>query len=167
MITIIHGENILASRKELEKIKNEFKGEILELDGAALTENIFIQATQSRSIFENSKLVIIDGLPKIELEDEGCDVLIWVGKKITPPKGLKSLEFRTPPSIFKFLNNMTVANFRAALKDNDVQFIFIMMARQRKKDKEKLLELDYQNKQGLLATDFPTAIELFLLNLYD
>lgn len=165
MITIIHGDNILASRKELEKIKSEFKGEILELDGATLTENIFVQATQSRSIFENSKLVIVDGLPKIELKDESCDVLIWVGKKITPPKNAKVLEFKTPPSIFKFLNNMTVVNFRAALKDNDVQFIFIMMARQRKKDQEKLLELDYQNKQGLLPCDFPTAIELFLLGI--
>ena len=165
MITIIHGENILASRKELEKIKSEFKGEILELDGATLTENIFIQATQSSSMFENSKLIIIDGLPKIELKDDGCDVIIWAGKKITPPKNAKVLEFKTPPSIFKFLNNMTVPNFRAALKDNDVQFIFIMMARQLKKDREKLLELDYQNKQGLLATDFATAIELFLLGV--
>ncbi|MBI3558819.1 hypothetical protein HY085_00315 [Candidatus Gottesmanbacteria bacterium] len=165
MITIIHGENILASRKELEKIKNEFKGEILELDGATLTENIFIQATQSQPIFESSRLVVIDGMPKIDLKDEGFDVLIWVGKKITPPKNAKVLEFKTPPSIFKFLNNMTVTNFRAALKDNDIQFIFIMMTRQLKKDREKLLELDYQNKQGLLATDFPTAIELFLLGI--
>lgn len=165
MISVLHGENIIASRKELEKIKNEFKGEILELDGVTLTENVFIQATQSRSIFESSRLVIIDGMPKIELKDEGSDVLIWVEKKTTPPRGAKSLEFKTPPSIFKFLNNMTVANFRAALKDNDVQFIFIMMARQLKKDRKKLLELDYQNKQGLLTTDFPTAIELFLLGI--
>lgn len=165
MITIIHGENILASRKELEKIKSEFKGEILELDGTTLTENIFVQATQSQPIFANSRLVIIDGMPKIDLKDEGGEVLIWVGKKITPPKNVKVLEFKTPPSIFKFLNNMTVPNFRAALKDNDIQFIFIMMARQLKKDREKLLELDYQNKQGLLATDFATAIELFLLGI--
>ena len=42
---------------------------------------------------------------------------------------------------------MTVANFREALKDNDIQFIFIMMTRQPGVDKKKLLELDYQNKQ--------------------
>lgn len=155
MITIIHGDNILASRKELEKIKNEFKGEIIQLDGATLSETDFIQATQSQAMFASSRLVIIDGLPKFNINSATCDVVVLENKK------------GFPASLSKFLNNMTVANFRAALKDNDVQFIFIMMARQRKKDRKKLLELDYQNKQGLLPCDFPTAIELFLLNLYD
>ncbi len=165
MITLLHGENLIASRQELNKIKTKFKGEIVDLDGATLSETNFIQATQSNSMFGDARLVIIENIPKFDLPETTIEVVIWVGKKVTPPKNVTNLEFKTPPSIFKFLNNMTVPNFRAALKDNDIQFIFIMMTRQPGVDKKKLLELDYQNKQGLLACDFTTAIELYLLGI--
>ncbi len=165
MITLLHGENIIASRNELNKIKGEFKGEIINLDGSVLTETNFIQATQSNSMFGDARLVIIENIPKFDLPETTTEVVIWVGKKVTPPKNVTNLEFKTPASIFKFTNNMTVANFREALKDNDIQFIFIMMSRQSNVDKKKLLELDFKNKQGLLPCDFATAIELFLLGL--
>lgn len=172
MITLLHGENQVESRKELDRIKSEFKGEIINLEGKTLTETDLVQATQSQSLFGGKKLVVIEGMPKFDLTEASCDVVVWEGKTIGKIgeiwKTGEIKEFKISPTIWKFLNSMTVPNFRAALKDNDVQFLFIMMARQFKGNKEKLgklLKLDYQNKQGLLATNFPTAIELFLLGL--
>ena len=165
MITILHGQNLVASRKELQRIKDDFRGEIISLDGKNLTETDFIQATSSNSMFSTNRLVVIEGLPKVDLIDVTSNLVIWEDKKVVCPKGIKNLEFKIPQTIWNFLDNMTVPNFRAALKDNDIQFIFIMMARQYKGDKSRLLELDYQNKQGLLPCDFATAIELFLLGI--
>lgn len=165
MISLLHGDNIVASRKELDRLKSEFRGEIIDLDGTTLSETDFIQATQSNSMFGPSRLVVIENLPKFDLSATTSEVIIWVGKKVTPPKNVTGVEFKAPASIFKFLNSMTVADFREALKDNDIQFIFIMLSRQHGVDKKKLLELDFQNKQGLLPCDFSTAIELFLLGL--
>jgi hypothetical protein len=164
MITLLHGENIVASRKKLSDLKSAYE-EVLELNGKTASETDFVQATQSQSMFAAKKLVVIEGIPKFELKVPTCDVVIWEDKKIKNTEGFSALEFKTPASVFTFLNNMTVQNFRTALKDNDVQFIFIMMTRQYRGDKTKLLELDYKNKQGLLPCDFPTAIELFLLGL--
>lgn len=146
MITSISG------REELIKLKTSYE-EVISFDGKTVAETDFIQATQSQSMFASKKLVVLDGLPKFNIDSAICDVVVLENKK------------GFPQSLSKFLNNMTVPNFRNALKDNDVQFVFIMMCRQRGIDKKKLLELDYQNKQGLLPCDFPTAIELFLLGI--
>lgn len=146
MITSISG------REELIKLKASYE-EVISFDGKTVSETDFIQATQSTSLFGSKKLVILDSLPKFNIESAICDVVVLENKK------------SFSPTLGKFLHNMTVANFREALKDNDVQFIFIMMSRQRGVDKKKLLELDFQNKQGLLPCDFPTAIELFLLGI--
>lgn len=171
MITILHGDNTVASRKELDRIKAEFSGEIITLEGKTLSETDFIQATQSQSIFNDKKLVVIDGMTKLELTETACDVVIWEGKSLKiGDKNIKALEFKIPQTIWKFIDNMTVPLFRQALKDNDVQFIFLMIVRKYRLEKnseklKQLLEIDYQFKQGLLPGDLTLTIELFLLSL--
>lgn len=168
MITILHGDNIAESRKELDRIKSEFEGEILAFDAATLTETDFVQATQSKSIFKKTRLVIIEGMPKFDLGD--ADAVLWVNKKVTPPKGAKAKEFPVPQLIWKFLDNPTVPMFRQTIKNNDVQFVFLMLVRKyrlasNKAALQKLLEIDYRFKTGRLAGDLPLAIELFLLGI--
>ncbi|MCL4397544.1 hypothetical protein M1403_00770 [Patescibacteria group bacterium] len=170
MITILHGENSAASRKELEKIKNEFSGEIVSLDGATVSETDYIQATQSGPMFANDRLIIIEGLPKFDLGNPQAEVIVWSGKKITPPKTAKALEFRISQTIWKFLDYPTVPGFREALRDNDAQFIFLMLVRKYRLSQngpalKKLLEIDYLFKTGQLPGDLSLAIELFLLGL--
>ncbi|MBI3887747.1 hypothetical protein HY310_01625 [Candidatus Microgenomates bacterium] len=170
MITLLHGENIVASRNELQNIKDNFKGEIIVLDGKKLTETDFIQVTQSNSMFENTRLVVLEGLVKFDFKDVSCDVVIWEDKKVTPPVWVVAKEFKITATIWKFLDNMTVPSLRQVLRDNDAQFIFLMIVRKYRLEKDTkklktLLEIDYQFKTGQLATDFPTAIELFILGL--
>jgi DNA polymerase III delta subunit len=171
MITILHGDNIVASRKELDRIKTEFVGEVITLDGKTASETDYIQATQSASLFGDKKLVIVEGLPKFDLVQAAVDVVVWEGKSVNVNvPGATIKEFKIPPTIWKFIDRLTVPLFRQALKDNDVQFIFLMIVRKYRLEKnaaklKQLLELDYQYKQGLLAADFATAIELFLLGV--
>lgn len=178
MITILHGENTISSRKKLEEIKNSFEGEVVVLDGKTVTETDFIQATQSHSLLSTKRLVVVEGMTKYDLENLGVDLVIWEGKKITPPADVgQVLEFKTPAIIFKLTDSLRPGNgksavrvFRECLGSLEPEFIFLMVvwAYRQKKDKDKLkqlLEIDYQNKQGLLPKDLSLALELFFLSL--
>ncbi len=170
MINILHGDNIAASRKELDRIKSGFEGEILILDGTAITETDYVQATQSGSMFSSNRLVVIEGLPKFDLGNPTEEVIVWASKKITPPKDTETREFKIPQTIWAFLDHPTVPLFRTALKNNEIQFLFLMLVRkyrlaQNSEALKKLLEIDYQFKTGQLPGDLPLAIELFLLGL--
>ena len=75
-----------------------------------------------------------------------------------------------PQTIWAFLDHPTVPLFRTALKNNEIQFLFLMLVRkyrlaQNSEALKKLLEIDYQFKTGQLPGDLPLAIELFLLGL--
>ena len=100
MINILHGDNIAASRKELDRIKSGFEGEILILDGTAITETDYVQATQSGSMFSSNRLVVIEGLPKFDLGNPTEEVIVWASKKITPPKDTETREFKIPHTIW-------------------------------------------------------------------
>lgn len=60
MITILHGDNVFESRKQLDRIKSSFEGEIISLDGKNLSETAFIQSTQSQFLFSTEKLVVVE-----------------------------------------------------------------------------------------------------------
>lgn len=183
MITLLHGENTTASRKKLEEIKAGFTGEIVVLDGKTVTETEFVQATQSQSMFDQKRLVVVEGIPSFEIKNLEEEVVFWENKKIANSESLKSLkslkveEFKTPAIIFKLTDSLRPGNgkgavrvFRECLVTLDAEYIFLMIvwAYRQKKDKDKLAELlkiDYQHKQGLLIKDLPLALELFFLSL--
>ena len=63
MITLLHGDNIEASRLELTSIITKGKDkEIRTLDGKHLDENALIQAMESNSLFGINILVVIENL---------------------------------------------------------------------------------------------------------
>ena len=73
MLTIIHGEDIVQSRLELEKIKKQnLEKEIILLNGKKIDLTQLKEALESFSMFEHSRLVILENLfaarSKIELE---------------------------------------------------------------------------------------------------
>lgn len=148
MITILHGENIAVSRKELERVRQEFGGEVLILEGKDLKAEEFVQATQGNSLFGEKKLVIIEnylsGKKKadLDLESPQSDLVFWESK--TLPKTTLDLfknatikEFKIPAVIFNLLDNLrpgngkkNIAKLRECLKNEEPDYVFLMLVRQ-------------------------------------
>ncbi len=135
MITLLHGDNVEASRNELNVLKSQAKGkEVRQLDGKHLDATGLTQALESSSLFGGDTLVIIENLfgslgKKISHVKEfasriascqGIDVILWeekeVGKTAIDNLGKNSTVrlFKTPVVIFKFLD---------AIKPNNAKFL--------------------------------------------
>lgn len=129
MITLLHGDNIQASRNALVELKEKYKGkEIRELNGRDVDETKLIQSLQSSSLFGGDTLVVIENLftalggrksKRLDgvlamLKDSGqkVDVIVWEGKEVgkTVITGLgasvKPQLFAIPTIIFKFLDGL-------------------------------------------------------------
>lgn len=153
MITLLHGDNITASRKEIDSYKIAASGkEIVYLSGSTLTETDLIQALESNSLFGNNKLVIIENLlggrKKLEFENilnsnQDKDIILWESKEIGKtiinklPKSTNIKLFKIPTVIFKFLDSLTPLNikyslnlFHESLKTSEPEMVFFMMIRQ-------------------------------------
>ena len=142
MITVLHGENIVASRKELERLKTEFEGEIVSLDGKSLTETDFIQATQSASLLADNRLIIVENAEDLNLKNIFYEVVLWYDKELSKTqlekfKGYKIQSFKIEPKIFKFCDQISPNNragqvimLRELLKTEEPEFVFIMIVRQ-------------------------------------
>lgn len=125
MITLIHGDNIEASRFELTRLLSLAKGkEIRELNGRGLDQNALTQALESSSLFGGDTLVVIENLfgklgRKIKLieslatliRNSSSDVIVWEDKELSPSV-IKSLGNCTiklckiPVIIFQFLDSL-------------------------------------------------------------
>src|SRR3989338_7216865 len=127
MITLLHGDNIQASRNALIELKEKYKGkEIRQLNGRDVDETKLIQALQSSSLFGGDTLVIIENLftalggrkskrldgvlVMLKESSQTIDVIVWEGKEVgkTVITGLgptvKPQLFAIPTIIFKFLD---------------------------------------------------------------
>ena len=63
MITLLHGDHTLASRNELNRLKDAASNkEIRVLDGRALELSTLVQSLESSSLFGGDTLVIIERL---------------------------------------------------------------------------------------------------------
>ena len=144
MITIIHGDNVVAGRNELEKIRTNFSGEIVVLEGKNLSPTDLIQATQSQSLLSEKRLVIVENCLEFEIGKNECDMVFWYDKEIGKTildkfkkYETKILLFKTDTLIFKFCDNILPGNgkksvelFRSCLQSGDAEYIFIMIVRQ-------------------------------------
>jgi len=89
MITLLHGENTEASRAELLRLKSTYTdAEIREIDGRGLDEAMLIQALESKSLFSQSTVVIIENLfgklgRKIKLIEALASILKKSGNSTT------------------------------------------------------------------------------------
>lgn len=156
MITLLHGDNIEASRQELNTLKLQVKGkEIRELEGKGLDAAMLAQALESSSLFGGNTLVVIEHLfsslgKKTSLVKEyatkigqaSADVIIWEEKEIGKTavdhlgKNVNVRLFKTPVIIFKFLdalkpNNVSVAIplFEQLIETDAPELVFSMIVR--------------------------------------
>lgn len=125
MLTVLHGDNLIATYNLLQKYKQDFSGEIVTLDAKTTIPKELEEALGQSALFESSKLVILEGNPKAGLVEainklsNSFDIIVWADKKITTTsfKG-KILELKdTTNTNFKFADSFTSRDLKNALKD--------------------------------------------------
>jgi len=153
MIQLLHGDNVQASRNELEQIKQKNQGkEIITINGLKTNLTEIIQALESKSLFDNNRLIIIESLfsnrKKIEIQNIleksiNQDLIMWEGKELEKgglgklPKNTVIKIFKYDKILFKFLEVIYPGNqknmlllFEELAKKEAVELIFFMIVRQ-------------------------------------
>lgn len=142
MITILHGEDQLNSRRELEKIISSFDGEVIRFD-KSFDPTDFYQAVNS--LLGDSLIVVenyLSSTKKIDLSLENIEIVFWDGKELSKTiinqfKSPRVQEFKVPQLVWKFCDSLKPTNgkyliklFRETLKTAEAEFIFAMIIRQ-------------------------------------
>lgn len=155
MLTIIHGDNISASRKYFLDEKEKYK-EIQILDGGKITLTDLAQIFDGGELFSDNKTVfieqfftkrkkskerdnLIDALQKYSKEN---NLFLWEGKELEKSvlnsfKAANIKLFKLPQTLFLFIDSIKPDNgkqlislFHQTLETTDVEMIFFMMVRQ-------------------------------------
>lgn len=160
MITIIHGDNTVLSRKQLqtELEKHSLAGKkIRSLTSSDLTLAIITEALQSTSLFGDEAILVIERLFTMRaknLRDQifaildtqaGIDVILWEDR-VASATSLKLftttkptiLSFKTSPVVFQAMDllgnhkerSRLLKLLHAAYEQDSVEFVFSMIARQ-------------------------------------
>lgn len=174
MIFFLHGDNQVLSRQRLNELINQAKTEnkeIIRLDGLKIDLSQILQALESSSLFGQEKLIIIEQLfsrPKSKEKEEiikylkkekiSPHLIFWEKKEISGtttrwlPKDWQYQIFKTPVSIFKFLDSIKPNNQKEVLtylhqsiRKDSPEMVFYMLAR---RIKELIIALDL-GKEGL------------------
>lgn len=159
MVTVLHGENTVASRKVLtEKIKlfQEKGSEIIRIDGRKVDLTEVKQACEAGSLFGSDRLIVVEGFfsrpknsQKTEIENyfknliSQTNIILWEEKQLTPSQVSKLSSwskvylFKIEPIIFKFLDSLRPGNMRLMLtllkrcyQVESPEMIFYMVCRQ-------------------------------------
>ena len=143
-MTILHGDNQIASRNQFLTAKQEAAKHglnIVDLSGDNLQVEQLIQATESKSLFGSANAVFIENLfssrPSatkkqiIEylIKCSNKQILIWESKDVsTQLKDMPSLRFDLPKHIFKFLDDPSLSTFHLSLSTAPVVHIFASLS---------------------------------------
>lgn len=155
---ILHGENILQSRQELQKglaLAQAKEQEIIWLNGKKAQLLDFKQALETLSLWPNGRLVIIENFfnqPQSKAKKEilnylkqiapETNLVLWENKKIDGRKlrgfeKTKTTYFKITPVIFKFLDSLRPGNSRQMLaflcqsqQTEPAEMLFYMLCRQ-------------------------------------
>lgn len=157
MLHLFHGDQTELSRKELTKLREQFKSyEIITLDGSTLSTTTFKQATESSSMFNKKKLVIVEKmLSKLDKKDKDklakilkdlsvdTELVFWEDKELSKttvsmlPKNCDIAVFKPDKSIFEFVESIKPDNtihtlnlYETSLSQETPEFIFVMLVRQ-------------------------------------
>lgn len=156
MITILHGEHVVASRNELTKrlCYAEANGfSVKRLDGKHLDFVTLEASLGTQDLFTPRVLVVIEdlfSLPKSKKKDElialvhtaTVEVLLWEKKTLTvtqlkPFVGATILPFKTSSAVFGWLDMMRpgdlpkmVRAFKKAVDQDGAEMCFAMLCRQ-------------------------------------
>lgn len=153
MITIIHGDDIVASRKLLIELKSKNKNHV-SFEGEKLKIEDLVQEFEGGDLFGNNKTFFIENLLSRKAGKESEDlkdyirknssmsIYLWEGKEIAKAviSSLGQTEvnhFKIPKNIFAFLDSIKPGNGKALivqfhdnLKTTEPDFIFQMIIRQ-------------------------------------
>jgi hypothetical protein len=145
MITILHGDDLVASREELNKIRFRYKSvDLVDREFSKLA-----QVAASQLLWDDQRLILVENFfkekAKLELSVVTSDVVFWEGETISKTalaqfegtKGLRIQEFTIPVLIFRFCEAIGVSDkrrvyelFKEVLKTQDVEYVFLMIVRQ-------------------------------------
>ncbi len=151
MITIVHGDDTVSSRKYFIDQKDK---DSLTFDAESLITEELNQAIQGPTLFGLSKKIFIDNLfsrkasknyesivESINNKKSDIDIYIWSDKALSAkplslfPKADAKL-FKIPQNIWSFLDNIkpdnvsNVSMFHKALSSTEPEIIFAMIVRQ-------------------------------------
>lgn len=128
MLTVLHGDNLVATYTALTRLRESFVGEVLSLEAKSLNEKTIEEILGQGDLFAPKKLVIIAGLPKAAFHkilnqfSNDQDIIIWADKKVATGslKG-KVLEFKDTSgnANFKFADNFTGRDLKGSLAELD------------------------------------------------
>lgn len=157
MMTILHGENVAESRRELENLKTQSNGEeIISLEGGELTLTELKQALEAKSLFGQEKLVVLENflagkrkskekeniLEYLKEEELTVDLVFWEDQEIEKPllrlfPQAQIRIFKLDPLLFRLLEAIKPGNgsemiklFRGTLAFEEINLVFYMICRQ-------------------------------------
>lgn len=153
MFTLLHGDNLKASREEFNLLREKSQNyDIIYLEGSKLNSTKLLEALETSSMLLLPKLIIIENLfnkkkkneyQEILHQNEDKNVLIWekseIGKTLlaTLPKSTQVKLFKLPFLIFKFLETLRPENskdalylFQECLKKEEPEMLFYLLVRQ-------------------------------------
>ncbi len=156
MIIIIHGDDIVSSRKILDEEKEKrAENETLVFDGNSLDLSTLLTADQSQSLFQNQKTIIIENLLSTSGSSQKeklfsylssnqlvSDVIIWekseVNKNIIKkyfPSG-RVIFCQPPLLLFRFLDtffdrpSLSLSLFHSVIEQREAELVYSMLIRQ-------------------------------------
>lgn len=181
MITVLHGDNSVASRNELaSRIAAAKSRELRRFDGTSfLDETALIQAVESHSLFGETPLIVIERLfskmtrqpKKIALYSDilarsakEADILLWEDKplplsitKLFPPSSF--VLFSHPVLLFRFLDSLAPGKgaellplYHDVCKKEPVEVVYTLVLR-------RIRELLIVKDGGLLESGSPWQVK--------
>lgn len=159
MLTIIHGENQVASRTKLVELTSEAKNQnkdLVTLVADKLDRAKLETALQSDSLFGQEKTLVVEGLhslPKSKKKDElinlisvaSIDLILWEKKSLTKtdlkklPISVRNFEFKVSAKLWNFLDQLSPSPkakkellklCHQSVAGESAEFVFLMLARQ-------------------------------------
>ena len=160
MIHLFHGDDIYASRSELGEIKKSRQNhEIVQLDGKRATMTDLIQATESTSLFNDSRLVIVENIfcrqfnrkskelgafiAWIKALPETVEIIFWEEKELSKgvinemPKKSDIALYRPDRKLFQLVDTIKPNNtakllqlLNNCLNTDPIELIFALILRQ-------------------------------------
>lgn len=152
MITLIHGEDIAASRNYYWSLKQKLS-DAVSLQGATISLTDLQQAIGGEDLFGTKKSVFIEDLlskrkssKEIEqlvdvINTSDADVVVWESKELTLKqvglfKNATVKIFKIPATIFALLDSVKPGNgkvliqeFHKTLQEKDPEFVLFMLTR--------------------------------------
>lgn len=156
MITIIHGDDIVSSRKYFIEEKKKADSPIA-LEGERLTLSDLVPIVEGNQLFSQEKNIFVEKFfsgkkansgelkniaQYLQKNNKEANIFFWEAKELTPAmlslfKGALAKLFKLPKRLFAFIDAISPQNkqrliplFHKALEETEAELIFFMMIRQ-------------------------------------